>query len=50
MGNETRYWSGPDGEAGQEREVYGWYERQEWVRVRLVRETVLGWLVERVNA
>jgi len=28
-------------------QVYGWYDKQEWVEVRLVRLTRFGWLVAR---
>jgi hypothetical protein len=49
MTEPTRYYSGPVDEAGAIVEVFGWYEKQEWVRIRLVKKTSLGWIVERMK-
>ncbi len=44
-----RYHCGWEGaKAGDEIGVFGWYEKQEWVTVRLIRKTILGWIVEPV--
>jgi hypothetical protein len=43
-----RIYSGPIDYAGAVISVYGWYGEQEWVKVKLVRRTSFGWLVERV--
>lgn len=43
-----RYYTGNENsKVGDVVEVFGWYENQEWVKVRLMRRTSLGWLVER---
>lgn len=43
-----RYYSGVVDVKDAIIEVFGWYENQEWVKIRLVKKTSLGWLVERV--
>ena len=48
MKEPIRYYSGTVNTKGAIVEVFGWYEKQEWVKVKLVKLTSNGWLVERV--